>query len=250
MTPKVLIWDLECTPLIAYSYGPMWQTNLIEIIEYSRIYSVSFKYYGEKKIHFRGLKDYPGFKKDPKNDKELVTEIYNLIKDCDISVAHNGDKFDIKQLKTRAAFHGLNPLPIQKTVDTCKILKTQFSLPSNSLDSACQFFGLQRKKPSDQKGWIKQMEEGDLKVWAKIKKYNDQDVLIGEELYKRIKSWDTKHPNVALIAGEIGNCPRCGKDGLKKEGHDYNQTGMVQQYSCRLCKAWSRGKAEKLTSIR
>lgn len=238
--PKLLIWDVECTPLLGYAYG-MWNTNILHVVEQAYIYSWSAKWYGQKKVIFRGVNE--------ANEEEILKELHALLTEADISIAHNGDGFDIKMAKTRFAYYGLEPIPKNHTIDTLKILRREFRLPSNSLDNACRYFGLERKAPSDQKDWLLKMKAGDKKVWAKVKKYNVQDVLILEQLYEKIKPWVQNHPNLNLYMTEDG-CPNCQSTSLQKRGFGTTRTGKYQRLQCQECGAWSRGKYQKVTDIR
>jgi DNA polymerase III epsilon subunit-like protein len=79
--------------------------------------SWSFKWLDGKHIT-KGLCDYKTFKKDKTNDKELVTELWELFNEADILIAHNGDRFDRRKSNTRFLKHHLTPPQPYQTIDT------------------------------------------------------------------------------------------------------------------------------------
>lgn len=241
-TPRILLLDIETTPILGYSYG-IYDTNIIHIVEDWYIYAWSAKWYGEKEVFFEGV-----YKS--KSDKKIVQKLHKLMSEADIFVAHNGDKFDLPKINTRFAFHKLPPIAPKPTIDTLKVVKRVFRLSSNSLDYVCRYFGLERKKPSDQKDWLLKMKAGDPHVWKKIKVYSVQDTLILEPVYNKLLSWIPNHPNVSVLKEVLDGCPKCGSKRLMRQGTRLTQTGKVQQYQCQDCKGWSSGKAQKLTNIK
>lgn len=88
------------------------------------------------------------------NDKELVKSLSTLIRNHDIVVAHNGHKFDLPFLRSRALRWGLKPLHEPKIVDPLLIAWRKFALRSNRLGALADFFGIRdRKTPLDMSVW-------------------------------------------------------------------------------------------------
>ena len=54
------------------------------------------------------------------DDTKLVKEFIQVIKQADEIVAHNGDKFDMKELRTRALLTENLMFPVYRTLDTLK----------------------------------------------------------------------------------------------------------------------------------
>lgn len=231
MNPKILVWDTEVTPLLGYTYG-MWNTNVLHVVEYPYIYAWSAKWHGDKKVIFRGIKD--------ASEKTILKELHALLMEAAITLAHNGDNFDIKIANARFAFYGLPPLPESKTIDTLKILRRKFKLPSNSLDGACQYFGLERKKPSDQKGWLLEMKKKNPQVWRKIKEYNVQDVHILDQLYDRIKPYISNHPHFSPVRE---SCSNCANTKILTTRSYMTKQGYKTQGQC-SCGAWRTIKSQ------
>ena len=93
----------------------------------------------------------------------LVVKLIDFIKianTADELVAHNGDKFDIKKLRTRCIYHRIPMFPKYQSLDTLKKAKDNFSFISNSLNAIANYLGLGSKMPHEGFGlWIKCMRK-------------------------------------------------------------------------------------------
>lgn len=225
MKPKVLLYDLETAPNLAYVWGK-YEQDVIAYEQEGYMLSWSAKWLDGKQIT-KGLDDYKC-----KDDKELVRELYKLISEADIVIAHNGDRFDIRKMNTRFIFHGLQPPEPYKTVDTLKIARRYFAFNSNKLDDLGQFLNLGRKvKHPGFQLWLGCMN-GDKKSWQLMKKYNKQDVLLLERVYLKLLPWITNHPN--FKDGEL-DCPNCNSTSYQRKGIDFFKGVKSQRYKCSDC---------------
>ncbi len=238
-SPKVLLFDIETTPITAYTWGPKWETNLLEFIDYSRILSFSAKWFGNKNTITRGWPDYKGYKPGQLNDKEIVKEIWAIFNEADVILAHNGNNFDIRIMNARFAFHELTPPSPYKVLDTKTEVKKHLRLPSYKLDDICDYFKIGRKLHHEGFPlWIKCMA-GDEKAWNTMLKYNKLDVLLLEKIYLKIRPWIVNHPNVGMYKSDLV-CPRCSSQNLKWEGWYRNKTTKYHAFSCSDCGGWGR----------
>jgi DNA polymerase III epsilon subunit-like protein len=236
--PRILTIDLETTPIQAYTWGPKWETNLIDFVEHSQILSYSAKWYGGKQ-DTKGLCDYTGYKPGKIDDKQLVKEVHSLIDAADIVVTQNGIDFDMKILNTRFLKHGMSPPSPYKNVDTKREVKKYFRLPSNSLNDIGQYFGLGKKL--EHEGfplWLRCMA-GDMKAWTKMKKYNAQDVALTEKVYEKLLPYMKTHPNIGMYTGGH-SCGKCGSSHLQKRGYERTTASVFQRLQCFDCGGWSR----------
>lgn len=238
MAAKILFLDIETTPLRGYTWG-MWEENVIEVDQDWFILSFSAQWdNGPIKVY--ALPDYKGYTKNKSKDLYLIEELYKLLNEADIVVAHNGDRFDIKKINARFAYWGFIPPSPYKTVDTLKIARRYFAFSSNKLDDIARYLGIGRKLPTEGKHtWLGCMN-GDPKSWATMKKYNKHDVWLLKQVYESIQGYATNHPRV----GRTDRCPNC--DGnLQARGFNITRTGRKQRYQCIICGAWTQGQLIK-----
>lgn len=241
---NILLFDLESSPNIGYCWGK-WDQNIIEFIREKQIISFAWKWLGEKEVKCLSLPMFKGYKKDPNNNKELVTELHKLISRASIVIAHNVDNFDDKMSNTDFIRHGFTPPPPHKTVDTLKVARKKFAFNSNKLDDLGSLLGLGRKLQTGGFSLWKGCLEGDPDSWDLMMKYNKQDVVLLEKVYLKLRPWIENHPNVhAFDAGD--GCPNCGEGTLKKEGFNITKMGKRHQLSCNKCGAWPPGKLAKV----
>ncbi len=242
---KVLLVDIETSPLISYTWG-VWETNVIQIKKDWHILSFVAKWHGTNKVISCSLPDFPRFKKDKDDDKDLVQELWNLFNEANVIIAHNGNSFDIKKANARFIANGLTPPSSYKTVDTKLVAKRYFAFDHNSLDELGRYLGLGRKVSTGGFSlWLECMA-GDKSAWKKMMAYNKQDVLLLEKVYEKLRPWIENHPNIGLILDKPQCCPICGQAGrLQARGFSYTKVSRKRRYQCQDCFGWSTGKAEK-----
>jgi uncharacterized protein YprB with RNaseH-like and TPR domain len=113
------------------------------------------------------------------DDKELVKQVNALVREHDVIVAHNGSRFDIPMLRTRALRWHLAPLKAVKLVDPCSIAWRQFKLRSNRLGAIADFVGIKDKKtPLDMSLWADVMLNGSAKGMNKIVEHCEADIRV------------------------------------------------------------------------
>ncbi len=249
MAAKILLIDIETSPLVAYSWGPVYETNLIEVIDQSRILSFSAKWLNGKSIT-KGLPDYKGYKKGIIDDARICDEIHDLLNEADIVVAHNGRAYDVRMINARFLANGMNPPSPYRVIDTKTAFKRAFRLPSNSLDNICDYLGLGRKLEHEGFPLWKRCMAGEKKAWAKMLKYNRHDVVLLEQLYRRIFRWIDNHPNMGAYSEKPHTCSKCGVSGhLQSRGWNVNKVTRSPRYQCLNCGGWSSGPAVKIPNI-
>lgn len=113
------------------------------------------------------------------DDKELVKQLNALIRQHDIVVAHNGSRFDLPYLRTRALHWGLEPLREVKLVDPCQIAYRKFKLKSNSLGRIADYVGVKDKKtPLDMSVWMDAALNGNPKAMDLIVEHCEADIRV------------------------------------------------------------------------
>ena len=60
---KTLIFDLETMPNLVRTWRK-WEQNVIWYERYGYIWSISYKYLGDKKVYHKNITDFPLYKKE------------------------------------------------------------------------------------------------------------------------------------------------------------------------------------------
>ncbi len=237
--PKILFFDIETFANQAFVWGK-YEQNVIAYEKEWFMMCYAYKWLGEKKTHIVSLPQFKSYKKNKEDDKELVKSLWTLFDQADIVIAHNGNSFDIKKTNARFIFHKLPPPSPYQKIDTKLVAKRYFNFNSNKLDDLGNYFGLGRKL--DTGGWELWYDcwKGDMKAWAKMEKYNKQDVDLLELVYLEMLPYMTNHPNVALMEGNRCACPNCGSDNVEKRGFSETRVTRYQKWSCNDCRSWHR----------
>jgi DNA polymerase elongation subunit (family B) len=243
MKPKLLLFDIETTPIKAYVWT-MWEANVIKILEDWYMLSFAYKWYGEKKVHVWALPDFKLYHRLPHNDKELIEKLWGLFNEADIIIGHNANSFDIKKTNTRFLIHNLPPPSTYKTVDTLKEFRKHMGFSSNKLnDLSIQLDG-DKKERVDKEVWFGCIN-GDMKEWSKMKKYNKKDVVLLENRYKDILPFITTHPNLNLLNETFDKCPNCSGRTVKA-GYNISRVAKYHRLHCMNCGAWSQKPINKV----
>jgi DNA polymerase elongation subunit (family B) len=236
---NILILDIETAPIKAYVWS-LWKQT-VQINQISNDWfclTWSAKWLFDKKVMSDKLTSREAVKQD---DKRIIKNLWAILDQADIVIAHNGDQFDIPKINTRFIIHGFNPPSPYQTIDTLKTLRKNFGFSSNKLDHVNAM--LQLRKKIDTGGfelWDK-CYKGDAEALAKMEKYNINDVRILEETYLRLRPWIKPHPNIALyILDELNRCPSCGCDKLNPDGTYFTYANKFEGYRCTNCGSQSR----------
>lgn len=231
---KTLIWDIETAPLLGTAWKN-WETDLVWIVKDWYMIGFAWKWLDEKKVHVRTLPDYKTYKKNPEDDTELIKELLGLLSQADITIAHNGDRFDVRKANTRIILNGLDrPLPY-KTIDTLKVAKRYFAFTSNKLDDLGEALGVGRKIKTDKDLW-KGCMRGDEKAWAAMARYNKRDVSLLERVYLRLRPWIDNHPALNVLDSRPTSCRKCGDTRMHKVmKYRATNTNLYQYYRCQKC---------------
>lgn len=244
---RVLLYDIETS----YTVGAVWglfDQNVAKVLRNPYIITVAWKWLGEKTTHVISLPEFPLYKKDKKNDKELVKVMWKLFDEADIIIAHNGNSFDQKWTYARFLVHGMVPPSPAKYIDTKLVAKSKFRFNSNSLNNLAGYLGLGEKLHTDIDLWIGCIERDDASCWKKMGLYNKQDVILLEKVYFKMLPFMTNHPNLNLTEGTSCNCPNCNSSNLHARGFALTRTAKYQRFQCQDCGAWSQGNPVKLPS--
>jgi hypothetical protein len=240
---KVLSFDIETSPLIAYTWTEWLDGQVIEVIQDYQILTIAWKWLGEKTIHCLGQDDFPDYKPGTINDKSLLKAFREVLNDADVVVAHNGDQFDVKKLNARMIIQGLAPYSPVKQYDTKKAAKRIGGFTSNRLGRLAKDLNVASKGDPGGFGTWKGCMAGDPKAWAKMKKYNRQDIPPLEDLYVKFAPWDKQSPSLNVLEDRPDACPNCLGTHIQARGLSTpTKTGRKQRYVCMDCGKWLQGR--------
>ena len=179
---KILLLDIETTPMQVYAWG-LWDQNIgiDQIIKSSEILCFGARWMGQKKVIFKS-----SFHDGKEN---MLEELHSLMEEADVLVGWNSAAFDHKHINREFLEAGMTPPSPTKDLDLMSVVKSNFLFPSNKLDYVAQKLGVGAKvKHSGFSLWIKCME-GDKKAWEEMKKYQIQDVNLLVDLYDILNPW-------------------------------------------------------------
>lgn len=245
--PKILLLDIETSPVTGYVWG-VYEQNVLKVIEPSKIIMAAWQWLDEAKPYVKGIADYKGYKKGLINDRALVEDLWKLLDDADIVIAHNASAFDIKKLNARFIAHHLNLPSTYKVIDTLKVAKKYFKFDSNKLDWLGDYLGEGRKESTGGFDLWDKCIQGDPAAWAKMARYNTQDVRLLLKIYLRLRPYMDNHPNLNIIAKakatpiDLFACPACRSTHTQQRGFSITKTGSYKRYQCQDCGSWSSSK--------
>lgn len=245
MTVKIGFLDIETAPNLGYSWGK-YDQNIISFVETWFLLAFSYKFLGEDKIVTKALPDYPKYKKNKKDDSDLVKDLWKFFNEADIIVAHNGDNFDTKKSNARFITHGLPPPKPYKTVDTLKIARKHFKFDGNRLADLAQYLEVGSKEKTFGFATWEGCIKGDPIEWKRMRVYNAKDITLLEGVYLKLRPWAATHPDLSLYS-HPGNCHVCDSTRVQRRGVMHLKTRSYQRLNCQSCGAWFRGDYVKRT---
>jgi hypothetical protein len=237
---RTLYWDIETSPLITYTWRTGWKISIPEdmVIRRAAIICICWKWSHNGRVH--------SLTWDDGDDREMIKQFAEVIKEADEMGAHNGDKFDMRWYKGRHLKLGLPPIPMAKTFDTYKMAKRLFVLDSYRLDELGKEL-LGRGKIKTNIGWWKEcidVTQPDPELRAKgvkrMVKYCKEDVRLVQDVHEAMMSYDNpvSHAAVAVTGNDKDRwmCPYCASAHVYTSKRRVTPKGMVQyQMQCHDC---------------
>ena len=233
MIRKRLFFDIETS----FNVGIFWRSgynlniNPGDIIHERAIICICYKWEGQDEVY--------SLEWDSKqSDKAMIKKFLKVMAQADEIVAHNGDRFDLKWIRTRAILHGLDVLPSPNTIDTLKWAKRYFNFNSNKLDYIAKYLGVGQK-----------MDTGGLDLWkdivfkkspeamAKMVAYCKMDVTVLEAVFDKLNTYTQSKVNYAVLTGgDKYDCPQCGTNNVRYNKKVTTTAGTIHHWlTCNPC---------------
>ena len=234
--PNILLLDIETAPTIAYVWT-LFDENISvdQIIQPTRTLCWASKWFGKKGVDF-----YAEWKD---GREEMLGQIWRRLEEADAVVTYNGDKFDLPKLMGEFATIGFgNPGPTT-SIDLYKTARN-LGLPSSKLQFVAPHLGIGEKvKNEGFRLWAKVLD-GDPKAQADMERYNRQDTVLLEKLYKALRPFIKNHPY--LGTGRVSSCPACGSPRVQRRGIRRTKSFIIERLHCQACGAWGDGSRSKV----
>ena len=234
---KRLFFDIETSPNIVYSWRVGYRIILPpeNIIQERKIICICWKWEHKKNVYSLTWDE-------NKDDKQLLKEFIKVCDEADEIVAHNGDKFDIKWLRTRCIYHRIDfPEKIQ-SFDTLKKSRKGFRFNSNKLDYIAKFLGVGEKtKTGGFDLWVDTMN-GKKKALQEMVDYCKNDVIILQKVFNELEKYVEVNTHTGVSMGaDRWSCVTCGSEHVRFNGQLVSKTGMIKfRMRCYDCnKGWS-----------
>lgn len=209
--------------------------NPNDIEQEKKIICISYKWQYDDKVHTLTWDE-------NRDDKKMVREFIKIMEDADEIVGHNGDNFDIKELRTRAILNRELMFPMYRTLDTLKKSRKYFRFASNKLDYIGKILTGGRKLDHEGFKLWEQVVEGNKttskRALKKMSLYCEQDVILLEDVFMALSPFIDHNTNFAVLkGGSKWECPECASDRVQMHHTDTTAMGWIRRFmKCNKCK--------------
>lgn len=242
---KVLVFDIETQANVGYFWQPYKTSIFLEmLIRPWYVISWSAKWLNDSKMMNDVLTP---FEAKRQKDKRVCKSLWKLFDEADIIIAHYGNKFDIPKMNTRFLKHKLGvPSPYQ-SIDTKHAASKRFAFTYNKLDALGEELGIGQKSDTGGFSLWRDCDHGVPEALKKMSKYNDQDVLLLEEIYLALRPWIASHPNMNNFTDK-DVCNACGNENLVSKGTYRTLVNNYKTYICE-CGAFTKQVKDNLSGL-
>lgn len=189
MNKRVLVFDIETSPILAYVWGLRDENiGLNQIHTDWRVLAFSAKWYQSSKTIYREART-------ASQERKLLLEMRDLLDKADYVITQNGKNFDSLKLNARFIERGIKPPSPYKHIDTYQIASKVAKFTSNKLEYLTEKLCTKYKKLSHKRFpgfslWDACLS-GNKSAWAEMRRYNIHDVLSTEELFTKLLPWES-----------------------------------------------------------
>jgi len=229
---KRLFFDIETSPNIVYSWRIGWNLTITpeNIINERAIICISYKWENEDKIHTLT------WDKD-QSDKQMLIDFIKIANQSDEMIAHNGDRFDIKWIRTRCIFHRIPMFPNYKTLDTLKKAKSGFNFNSNKLDYIAQYLGVGAKVKHSGFDMWKGVMSNDSIALKEMAHYCEGDIIVLEDVYLTMQNYIKQNTHAGILNNNLKySCPCCSSENTILLKNNVTTMGTIKRLmECEDC---------------
>lgn len=235
-TPRVLYFDIETSPILAYTFS-LWKPviGLEQIVEEPRVLCWSAKWHHDRRIMFDS---------EYHSDRDTMLKgMRDLLDQADVVVGYNSKSFDVPWMTTEFLTAGIEPPSPFQQIDLYRTNKRFLRMASGKLDYLAWRVLEERKVTHSGfrlwKDCIGPDGPAKDKAWKEMKRYALKDTALLQPLYEALRPY-TEGYNMALLQGKNFGCTRCGSTNLQSRGTYKTTTSSFQRYYCSDCGGWSR----------
>jgi len=229
---KRLFYDIETSPNIGFFWGAGYKLNISHnnIIKERAIICICYKWEGQDTVHSLEWKE--------GCDKALLSHFMTVAKTADELVAHNGDRFDEKWIRTRCLIHSIDCPPKLNSFDTLKKARTHFRFNSNRLDYLGKLFFDEGKSPVGFDDWVQITLHNDKDAMDKMVEYCKKDVILLEDVFHKLQPYVNHNTHAGAHTGYGRfSCPSCGSEETILRKTRYSASGIPKhQLQCKAKK--------------
>ncbi len=238
---RLLVLDIE-TSLIEATTFQVWKTNIMpqNITKDWAMLSWSAKWLNEPEVYGERVTSDEAIEG---TDASIMDNLFILLDEADVVITHNGMKFDIPRINTRLILNKFpKPSPFRQ-IDTLQVSRKNFGFTHNKLDAILDVFNLKGKTGTNMQLWI-DCGNGNEQALDDMLMYNENDVVILENLYHELKGWIPSHPRMySDTNGET--CEVCGSNAIVSSGKYATMVNEYESFSCNDCGAVLRKRSTK-----
>jgi len=239
--PRILFLDIERQAGVAEGIWQLKQNGWLspgQILEPPRTICVAWKWLGENNVHFAA--EWRG------GHKRMVRRAHRALDEATHLVGWNSAAFDHRHLRSEFLLHGLKPPSPVKDIDLMRVCKRQFGFLSNRMSYVADQLEAGAKLDtggSDLWRRLRHAKGDDLrKARELMQRYNEQDVVLTEELWELLLPW-VPGLNVGAYRAATGGgplCPACGSADIQYRGVARTLSRTYRRFQCNECGRWGR----------
>lgn len=252
VTAKVLTLDIERIPgRFTMNHrgctitGEFWDLNSVkgwtgrrihpdDVTEWPRTICAAWRWYGEEEVHFAAEWEVGG-------NNGFLRRLWEVADECDIAIGHNAGGFDFPILAGDWAMLGLPAPSPFKIIDTLKVARSAFSMPSNTLDSLAKRLGVESKSDKYDVRVAQAAVDGDKEAQARIEGYNRGDIIASEALFDRLRPYAKGIPHLGMWTDDELACPSCGSAMTATGKTVHANVQKYEHLTCPNCGTHARG---------